>query len=64
MAAQAGAAVRNFQVRHQFSDGDLVCTVVDWEMAPVPGVLTAAEVLQIRDGFVALAMRRTTISRR
>ena len=52
MAAQAGAAVRNFQVRHQFVDGDLVCTVVDWEMAPLAGVLTAAEILEIRDGQI------------
>jgi hypothetical protein len=39
-------------VRHQFADGDLGCTVVDWEMAPVDGVLTAAEVLEIRDGQI------------
>lgn len=32
--------------------GDLVCSVVDWEMAPVDGVLTAAEILQIRDGKI------------
>jgi SnoaL-like domain len=52
MAAQAGAAVRSFRVRHQFVDGDLVCTVLDWEMAPVDGVLTAAEILEIRDGQI------------
>ena len=52
MAAHAGAAVRSFRVRHQFVDGDLVCTVVDWEMAPLAGVLTAAEVLEIRDGLI------------
>ena len=52
MAAQAGAAVRSFRVRHQFADGDLVCTVVDWEMAAVEGVLTAAEILEIRDGRI------------
>lgn len=52
MAAQAGAAVRSFRVRHQFTDGDLVCSVVDWEMAPVDGVLTAAEILHIRDGQI------------
>ena len=37
-------------MRHQFADDDLVCTVVDWEMATVEGVLTAAEILEIRDG--------------
>jgi uncharacterized protein YndB with AHSA1/START domain/ketosteroid isomerase-like protein len=52
MAAQAGAAVRSFRVRHQFADGDLVCSVVDWEMDPLPGVLTAAEVLHLRDGEI------------
>lgn len=52
MAAQAGAAVRSFRVRHQFSDGDLVCTVVDWEMAPVAGMMTAAEILEVRDGLI------------
>jgi hypothetical protein len=52
MAAQAGAAVQSFRIRHQFTDGDLVCTVVDLEMAPVPGVLTAAEILEISDGRI------------
>jgi hypothetical protein len=52
MATQAGAAVRSFRVRHQFVDGNLVCSVVDWEMAMVDGVLTAAEVLEIRDGVI------------
>jgi hypothetical protein len=55
MARQAGAAVRSFAVRHQFVDGDLVCSVIDWEMAPVAGVLTAAEVLQVRDGQIVRA---------
>jgi uncharacterized protein (TIGR03086 family) len=52
MASQAGAAVRSFRVRHQFTDGDLVCSVIDWEMAMLPGVLTAAEVLEVRDGTI------------
>jgi hypothetical protein len=39
-------------VRHQFADGDLVCSVVDWEMTLVDGVLTAAEILEIRDGQI------------
>lgn len=52
MAREAGAAVRSFTVRHQFVDGDLVCSVIDWEMAMLPGVLTAAEVLQIKDGTI------------
>ena len=52
MARQAGAAVRDFRVRHQFADGDLVCSVVDWEMDPLPGTLTAAEILRVRDGQI------------
>jgi uncharacterized protein (TIGR03086 family) len=52
MASEAGAAVRSFTVRHQFADGDLVCSVIDWEMAMLPGVLTAAEVLRVSDGVI------------
>ena len=52
MAAQAGAAVRSFTVRHQFAAGDLVCSVIDWEMDPVPGMMTSAEVLTIRAGRI------------
>jgi SnoaL-like domain len=52
MARQAGAAVTSFRVRHQFTDANLVCSIVDWTMAPVPGTLTAAEVLEIRDGTI------------
>ncbi|UBU18444.1 TIGR03086 family metal-binding protein [Nonomuraea gerenzanensis] len=52
MARQAGAAVRGFRVRHQFTDGDLVCSVIDWEMDPLPGSLTAAELLRVRDGRI------------
>ena len=52
MASQAGAGVRSFAVRHQFSDGELVCSVIDWEMDPVQGMMTSAEVLQIRDGKI------------
>jgi ketosteroid isomerase-like protein len=52
MARQAGAAITSFRVRHQFTDGNLVCSVVDWTMASVPGTLSAAEVLEIRDGRI------------
>jgi hypothetical protein len=52
MAAQAGAGVRSFTVRHQFAAGDLVCSVIDWEMDPVPGMMTSAEVLTIQDGRI------------
>jgi uncharacterized protein (TIGR03086 family) len=52
MARRAGAAVRDFQVRHQFTDGDLVCSIIDWQMAPLPGTLTAAELLHISNGTI------------
>lgn len=47
MAAQAGPMVRSFRVRHQFRDGNLVVSIIDWEMAGVPGTLTAAELLEV-----------------
>lgn len=52
MARQAGAAVRRFNVRHQFATEGLVCSIIDWEMEPLPGTLTAAELLHIRDGQI------------
>ena len=52
MAREAGAAVRSFTVRHQFVEGDLVCSVIDWEMAMLPSVLTAAEILEVKDGTI------------
>ncbi len=29
-----------------------MCSVVDWGMAPLDGVLTAAEILEVRDGLI------------
>ena len=52
MAKQAGAAVREFAVRRQFGDGDVVCSIVDWRMRPVNGLMTAAELLTVRDGEI------------
>jgi ketosteroid isomerase-like protein len=53
MAREAGRAVTRFAVRRQFADGDTVCSIVDWEMA-IPGVgpMTAAELLEVRDGVI------------
>jgi ketosteroid isomerase-like protein len=53
MAREAGQAVTSFAVRRQFVDGATVCSIVDWEMA-IPGVgpMTAAEVLEVRDGTI------------
>jgi hypothetical protein len=52
MATQAGAALRSFRVRRQFTDGNIVCSIVDWELDPLPGLLTAAEVLEVEDGQI------------
>lgn len=52
MAAQAGPAVTSFIVREQFVAGNRVCSIIDWEMSFVPGVLTAAELLEIEDGQI------------
>ena len=53
MAREAGQAVTGFGVRHQFVDGNVVCSIVDWEMA-LPGVgrMTAAELLEVVDGEI------------
>jgi SnoaL-like domain len=37
MARLAGARVRNYRMRNQFHDGDVVVSIVDWEMDGVPG---------------------------
>ena len=53
MAAEAGAAVTSFNVRRQFVDGTLVCSIIDWEMAiPGLGQMTSAELLEVEDGVV------------
>ncbi len=53
MAWEAGQAVTSFRVRRQFVDGDVVCSIIDWEMA-IPGVgpMTSAELLEVRDGAI------------
>jgi ketosteroid isomerase-like protein len=53
MASEAGRAVTRFTVRRQFVDGDVVCSIIDWEMAiPGTGVMTSAELLEVRDGVI------------
>ena len=53
MAAEAGAAVTSFDVRRQFVDGNVVCSIIDWEMA-IPGLgrMTSAELLEVEDGVI------------
>jgi hypothetical protein len=45
--------VTSFNVRRQFVDGTLVCSIIDWEMA-IPGLgrMTSAELLEVEDGVV------------
>jgi hypothetical protein len=53
MARQAGRTVTSFEVRRQFVDGSLVCSIIDWEMAiPGTGRMTSAEVLKVEDGVI------------
>jgi hypothetical protein len=53
MAREAGQAVTSFRVRHQFVDGNTICSIVDWEMAmPGLGRMTAAELLEVADGVI------------
>ena len=53
MAREAGQAVTGFAVRSQFVDGNVVCSIVDWEMALGVGRMTAAELLEVVDGKIA-----------
>lgn len=53
MAAEAGAAVTAFAVRRQFTDGSTVCSIIDWQLAMLPGEeLTSAEILEVEDGQI------------
>ena len=53
MAREAGQAVTSFKVRRQLVDGDVICSIIDWEMA-IPGVgrMTSAELLEVEDGQI------------
>jgi hypothetical protein len=53
MASQAGQAVTSFEVRRQFVDGSVVCSIIDWEMAmPGLGRMTSAELLEVENGVI------------
>jgi hypothetical protein len=53
MAREAGQAVTSFRVRQQFADGNVVCSIIDWEMAiPGLGSMTSAELLEVVDGVI------------
>lgn len=55
MAGQFGPIAGDFRVRHQFTDGDLVCSIVSWDIPTAGGVTTAAELLEVRDGVLVRA---------
>ena len=52
MAREAGRAVTKFAVRHQFVDGDRVCSIIDWEMSLPVAPMTSAEILEVEDGRI------------
>ena len=55
MAAQFGPVAQDFTVRHQFTDGDLVCSIVRWDIPTAGGETSAAELLEVRDGVLVRA---------
>lgn len=52
MAREAGAMVTSFTVRRQFTDGNTVCSIIDWEMALPVAPMTSAEILEVEDGQI------------
>src|SRR5436190_18755890 len=50
MARGAGEIIESFHVRHQFLDGNRVCSILECEVTlPIP-TMVSAEVLEIEDG--------------
>ena len=52
MAAQAGPLVTKFVVRQQFTEGNRVCSIIDWEMDLPVAPMTSAEILEVEDGEI------------
>ena len=52
MAREAGPLVTRFSVRHQFTDGNRVCSIIDWEMALPVAPMTSAEILEVENGKI------------
>jgi hypothetical protein len=50
MAREAGAMVTAFTVRQQFTDGNRVCSIIDWEMKLPVAPMTSAEILEVENG--------------
>ena len=52
MAREAGAMVTAFTVRQQFTDGNRVCSIIDWEMKLPVAPMTSAEILEVENGQI------------
>lgn len=52
MAREAGGMVTSFRVRQQFTDGNKVCSIIDWEMALPVAPMTSAEILEVENGQI------------
>ena len=52
MAREAGAMVTSFTVRQQFTDGNQVCSIIDWEMSLPVAPMTSAEILEVEVGQI------------
>jgi hypothetical protein len=52
MAREAGQMITKFSVRHQFTDGSRVCSIIDWEMTLPVAPMTSAEILEVEDGKI------------
>jgi hypothetical protein len=52
MAREAGAMVTSFRVRQQFTDGNKVCSIIEWEMALPVAPMTSAEILEVEEGQI------------
>ncbi len=52
MARDAGRLITKFSVRCQFTDGNRVCSIIDWEMDLPVAPMTSAEILDVEDGKI------------
>ena len=50
MAREAGKKVTKFTIRHQFAEGNRICSIIDWEMALRVAPMTSAELLEVENG--------------
>ena len=50
MAREAGKKVTKVTIRHQFAEGNRICSIIDWEMALPVAPMTSAELLEVENG--------------